>query len=100
MHWFWAVIAAVLLAAGVVWWMDHEAHRSAQHAQRPHRASTGDRGPTLYRWIDASGVVNITDRPPKGRSYSIVRIDPDRNIVPMSQTADRASAPVVAHRPR
>ena len=40
---------------------------------------------TLYRWIDARGVLNITtEHPPAGRSFTIVQIDPNRNIVPMS----------------
>lgn len=84
MHWFWAVVAALLLAAGAIWWMDRDTDRPAPHADRLHRGAAADRNPTLYRWIDAAGVVNITDKPPKGHPYTIVRIDPNTNVVPMS----------------
>jgi hypothetical protein len=29
----------------------------------------GDAVPSLYRWRDAAGVVQVTDQPPKGRKY-------------------------------
>ncbi len=96
-HWVWAALAALALGVGLAWWMQstdsprltsENPHRGdAQHRDR----SQADTGPTLYRWVDARGVVNIsTDRPPVGRRYTVVHIDPDQNIVPMSDS-DSAS---------
>lgn len=94
LHWGWAVIAALALGTGLAWWT-HPAHENEQdHHHDPaaaqHARSDSQAAPTLYRWTDAGGVLNITDHPPVGHRYTIVRIDPNRNIVPMSG-ADPAS---------
>lgn len=92
LHWGWAVLGALALGAGLVWWMQpaDQSHLGSANAHgsdaRPQAGSHEDAGPTLYRWVDAAGVVNITDKPPAGRHYTIVRIDPNRNIVPMGQS--------------
>lgn len=96
MHWFWAVVAALLLAAGVVWWMDHDSDQPSSHDTRHHvdhdpRAARDDSGPTLYRWIDVSGVENITDKPPKGRHYTVVRRDLNRVSLPHFGASDAAT---------
>ena len=96
MRWLLLLVAALVLGGGVGWWMTRHADRHAPHAGQHERGSAKDAGPTLYRWIDAAGVVNLTDTPPKGRRYRIVRIDPDRNIVPMAHPVEPASTPPVA----
>ena len=109
LHWGWAVVAALALGTGLAWWTqpanEHEHGRKADatdsggHGSDRHKRSHGDAGPTLYRWVDDAGVVSITDRPPHGRPYTIVRIDPNRNIVPMSvgisstRTTTRTASP-------
>ena len=102
MHWFWAIVAALLLAAGVVWWMDQDSgqpsSRDARHrVDHDPRAARDDGGPILYRWIDASGVENITDTPPKGRHYTVVRRDLNRVSLPHFGThyeaTDKADKP-------
>ena len=100
MRWLLLLLAALVLGGGVGWWMDHDTDRHAPLAVRHQRGSAKDAGPTLYRWIDAAGVVNVTDTLPKGRHYTIVRIDPNRNIVPMAHPVDPASIPVAAPRAR
>lgn len=100
MRWLLLLVAALVLGGGVGWWMDHDTGRHAPHAVRHQRGSAKDGGPTLYRWIDAAGVVNVTDTLPKGRRYTIVRIDPNRNIVPMAHPVDPAFIPVAAPRAR
>ena len=100
MRWLLLLVAALVLGGGVGWWMDHEAGGSAPHDGRHQRGSAKDAGPILYRWIDAAGVVNITDTVPKGRRYTVVRIDPNRNVVPMAHPVDPASIPVAAPRVR
>ncbi len=34
----------------------------------------------LYRWRDASGALQITDKPPKGRKYERVDVQPRDGI--------------------
>ena len=102
MHWFWAIVGALLLAAGVVWWVDHDSDQPPQYdarhrVDRDQHAARDDSGPTLYRWVDASGVENITDTPPKGRHYTIVRRDLNRVSLPhfgtSNETTDKAAKP-------
>lgn len=111
MHWGWAVIAAIALGTGLAWWFQPtgdnkralKSQLSAADERGPgHRKhSQGDDGPTLYRWVDDNGVDNITDHPPKGRPYTIVHIDPNRNVVHMSDlisTARTAAKPASTSR--
>lgn len=44
--------------------------------------SSRDPNPPLYKWKDASGVWNVTDRPPPGRAFETLRINPDTNVIP------------------
>ena len=89
MRWLLLLLAALVLGGGVGWWMDHEAGRFAPHDGHHQHGSAKHAGPILYRWIDATGVVNVTDTVPKGRRYTVVRIDPNRNIVPIPSGADQ-----------
>jgi len=73
----WAILAGLLLGAGLYWWQAREAEQSARQqarstacARQPHRC---DPPGTLYRWRDAAGVLQVTDTPPRGRRYE--RID-------------------------
>jgi hypothetical protein len=100
MNWGWAVIAAIALGTGLAWWFQPSSDN--EHARKPetgaadehgsgrHKGSKGDEGPTLYRWVDDNGIDNITDHPPRGRPYTIVRIDPNRNVVHMSDLISTA----------
>ena len=73
---------------------DHAGAARTDPHSREHEAG----GPTLYRWVDAAGVVNITtDKPPTGTRYTIVRIDPDRNIVPMRAENPGSPASAMGH---
>ena len=94
LHWGWIAVGALALVA-FLWWMQlgepmWPAHRATHGPDT--RASAGKDdgdGPTLYRWVDAHGVVNFTtDPPPPGRKFRIVHIDPNRNIVPMASSPD------------
>ena len=97
LHWAWAALIALALGAGAAWWTRPAGKTlaGADTASRPGQPraarSHADGGPVLYRWIDAHGVVNITTaHPPPGRRFSIVRIDPNQNVVPLSH-GDSAS---------
>jgi len=103
LHWGWAALGALAIGAGLIWWMQ-PADDSLAHPDNPdkhgagHHGSQADAGPTLYRWVDAHGVVNITtEHPPAGRKFSIVHIDPNQNIVPMSDSDSASKAKTTAH---
>jgi hypothetical protein len=92
LHWGWAVLGALVLAGALVWWTQDSGpsgtDRVDDHGPGPHRgAAHADAGPTLYRWIDAHGVINVsTEKPPPGTRYTIVHINPNQNIVPMGKS--------------
>ncbi|WP_166209663.1 DUF4124 domain-containing protein [Cognatiluteimonas telluris] len=73
----WAIVAGALLGAGLAWWLSREPADVVQARQRRAEqaaaATARDAIPSLYRWRDASGVLHVSDQPPKGRKYE--RID-------------------------
>ena len=75
----WLAIAVGIAAgAGIVWWLARESPEARQHTQTRARQATAqaqDARPSLYRWRDDAGVLQITDHPPKGRRYE--RLDRD-----------------------
>jgi hypothetical protein len=74
------VLLAIAAAAAAWVWYYAPQHLPAEWRQaNPH---SSDYAPVVYRWKDAQGVVQLTDRPPSDRPYEAVRIDPNRNIVP------------------
>jgi hypothetical protein len=99
LHWGWAVLGALALGAGLIWWTQ-PADDSRTRPDHPDRHDAGsdarsqaDAGPTIYRWVDARGVVSFTtDHPPAGRKFTIVHINPNQNIVPMSDNASTSKA--------
>ncbi len=102
-HWGWAVLAALALGVGF-WWTRPDGKPRARsddpHGQDAlHRVqANAESGPTLYRWVDAGGTVNFTtDPPPAGRKFSIVHIDPNRNIVPMGSSDSAAETTTKPH---
>lgn len=79
----WAIVAGILGAGALAWWQardtpagetpapgatatDVDPGASARPAQAP--------GPSLYRWRDEAGIVQITDIPPNGREYTVVDV--------------------------
>lgn len=87
-HWALAVLAALAIGAGLIWWHDGALPGLSSHkpGNDAHREIRQQATPTLYRWVNAHGVVNITDHPPKNRRFTIVEIDPEQNIVPVGAT--------------
>jgi hypothetical protein len=85
---YWLV--ALLVLAGVWWLAGHPGYESPE--QRMARVEAQVQAaeaakPKLYRWRDANGVTQITDRPPKGRKYTVVDMDKHENVnvIPMSE---------------
>jgi len=104
LHWGWAVLGALALGAGLIWWMQ-PGGESRSPPDSPGRHDSGretrsktDAVPTIYRWVDARGVVNISnEHPPAGRKFTIVHVNPNQNIVPMSGNGSASKADTAAH---
>jgi len=42
-----------------------------------------DYAPWLYKWVDAQGRVQFTDKPPpEGVPFERIRLDPEQNVIP------------------
>ena len=91
-----AAIAGALILGAVVWWqMGHPgyetpAQQKARVAQMEHVRDYGG-GPQLYKWRDARGVLQITDKPPQGRKYELVEVRQDQNVIPMGGSEPEAT---------
>ncbi len=74
-----AIAAGIALGVGVAWWLGREASdatsRKQARADNAAAAQAREARPSLYRWRDDAGVLQITEQPPKGRRYE--RIDRD-----------------------
>jgi hypothetical protein len=71
-------LLAVLGAAG--WW--YFAPQTLPSAVRERLPAAAAHNPVLYKWKDDQGRWNITDRPPDGRAFEEVQVDPDVNVLP------------------
>ncbi|HEY5972139.1 MAG TPA: DUF4124 domain-containing protein [Pseudoxanthomonas sp.] len=80
----WAIAAGLLLGGGAAWWLSREAPEKTkakqQRAERAAAAEARDARPSLYRWRDEAGVLQITDKPPQGRASERIDQEPDRGI--------------------
>lgn len=80
----WAIVAGLLLGIGVAWWLSREAPAKTEARQRRAEqaaaAQARDARPSLYRWRDDAGVLQITDKPPPDRLFQRIDRDPDRGI--------------------
>jgi Flp pilus assembly protein TadB len=69
----WAIIAGLALGVAVALWLSRESPRSARmkqvRAEQAAAANARDAMPSLYRWRDARGVLQVTDKPPRGVRY-------------------------------
>ncbi|HLM52613.1 MAG TPA: DUF4124 domain-containing protein [Pseudoxanthomonas sp.] len=59
-----------------------------QRAQRAAADHARDARPSLYRWRDAGGVLQITDRPPRDRPFERIEQQPDRAIEIRGERSD------------
>jgi Domain of unknown function (DUF4124) len=75
----WAIIGGVLVGVAIWWWTTRDAREQARIAQERKAAAQAAR-PVLYRWRDANGVLQITEKPPKGRKYERVDREPSGGI--------------------
>jgi hypothetical protein len=99
----WAIIGGIGLAAAAYWFTLSPDQRPNLRAwfgpasepgqATPVPAPQPDQVTRVYRWIDDSGVVNLSDQPPTDRSYEPVDIRSDRNIVPFADPTPEPEAP-------
>jgi len=83
-----AVLAGLVLGGGAGWWLlGHPGYESAEQKMARVEAARAAAEPKLYRWRDANGVLQLTDQPPKGRKYEVVKMQEDVNVIPMSEPA-------------
>ena len=80
----WLAIAVGIAAGGgIAWWLARESPEARQHTQaraRQAAAQAQDARPSLYRWRDDAGVLQITDKPPKGRPFERIDREPQPGI--------------------
>lgn len=89
------LLLLAVLVLGAIWWFKPEwlpwtgrklavGATQVQELPLPPAAETS---PKLYRWTDATGRVNVSDRPPAGGiAYETVQYDPDINVLPAPRT--------------
>lgn len=95
----WALAAGLVVGGAVGWWqLGHPGWQTMEQkvaaAEQAEAAAKGERHasePSLYRWRDGDGVLQLTDKPPKGRKYEKIRMREDQNIIPMSELASPRS---------
>ena len=79
-----AIVAGLAFGIGLAWWLSRDtpeqAARKHKRAERAAAATAEDAKPVLYRWHDDAGVVQLTDRPPKGRKYTKIDLRPKDGI--------------------
>jgi hypothetical protein len=66
----WAIVGGIVLGGGLSWWLARdtpdEARRKHDLGAAARRADAEDARPVLYRWHDATGVLQVTAQPPRG----------------------------------
>lgn len=66
----WAIIAGLAIGIAAALWLSRESPRVARlkqaRAEQAAAARARDAIPSLYRWRDANGVLQVTDKPPRG----------------------------------
>ena len=81
----WAVVGGLALGGAAWWWATRE-ERDHARAERERQAAIEAEAsrPVLYRWRDANGVLQITEKPPRGkdagRRYERVEREPLEGI--------------------
>ena len=77
----WAIVAGLAVGAAAWWWTtrDEREHARVEHERQAAIEAEAAR-PVLYRWRDANGVLQITEKPPKGHRYERVEREPSEGI--------------------
>jgi len=75
-------LALLALAAAAWWYYAPQSLPTPLRHAAPVSPNARSTTPTLYKWRDAQGRLNVTDAPPKDRPYEAVQYNPDTNAVP------------------
>lgn len=76
----WAIVAGIVLGAGLAWWAAQDEAAQPRKARAGAQARADAADPPLYRWGDASGQLHVGERPPKGRPYERIQREPQAGI--------------------
>lgn len=80
----WAIALGAAVGIGLAVWLARDGSASngqkRTRAERAAAAQAADAVPSLYRWRDDHGVLQITDQPPKGRKYERIAREGERAI--------------------
>lgn len=80
------LLVLALLAVGAWAWRRYAPETLPEVVQQQLKAAPipalAPVNPALYKWKDAQGRWNITDKPPEGRPYETVTVDPKTNVLP------------------
>lgn len=81
----WAIVGGVAVGAALWWWTTRDERDQARRERERLAAEAAEAArPVLYRWRDASGVLQITEQPPRGknagRKYERVEREPYTGI--------------------
>jgi len=80
----WALLLGLVGGIALAWWLSRESPEAARskqaRAEQAAAAAAQDARPVLYRWRDANGALQVTQRPPKGRKYERVDVQPKDGI--------------------
>ena len=84
------LLLAVALGVAAWWWYTQEMPRRERERAAAAEAAAiqAERANSLYRWRDAAGVLQITDKPPKGRAFERIDRDPGRAIEVKGERSD------------
>jgi len=84
-HVFFGLVAALALGGGYAWYIARPAEdaraASIDTAPAPESVQAGP-APTLYKWKDDKGVVNLPDKAPNDREYTASSGTQKLNSVP------------------
>lgn len=79
-----ALLLGLLVGTGIAWWQSRDTPEQARDRQRradnAAAALARDAEPVLYRWRDDTGVLQVTEQPPKGRPYQRIPRDAKAGI--------------------
>ena len=101
-HW----LVAIIVVAALAWWtLGHPGYETREQRivrVEAEQAAVEEAKPKLYKWHDASGNLQVSDHPPKGRKYETVDMDSQENVnvIPMSEAINPAPAASTAPKPR
>jgi hypothetical protein len=76
------LLLAALAGAWAWWYYAPQTLPRSLREQLPVAKEAAAHNPALYKWKDDHGRWNVTDRPPEGRDFEEVRVDPDVNVLP------------------